>query len=32
MANLDDAIVARLNSHGETFEVLLDPVISDVIR
>jgi ribosome maturation protein SDO1 len=25
MVSLDDAVVARLESHGETFEILLDP-------
>lgn len=32
MVNLDDAIVARLESHGETFEILLDPKIVDLIK
>jgi ribosome maturation protein SDO1 len=32
MVNLDDAIVARLESHGETFEILLDPKIVDVMK
>ena len=27
MVSLDDAVVARLESHGETFEILLDPNI-----
>jgi ribosome maturation protein SDO1 len=27
MVSLDDAVIARLESHGETFEVLLDPKI-----
>ncbi len=30
--DLDDAIVARLESHGETFEVLLDPKVVDLIK
>lgn len=32
MVNLDDAIIARLDSHGETFEILLDPVAMDLIK
>lgn len=32
MVNLDDAIVARLESHGETFEVLLDPKAIDLVK
>lgn len=32
MVDLDDAIVARLESHGETFEVLLDPKVVDLIK
>ena len=32
MVNLDDAIVARLESHGETFEILLDPAAMDLIK
>lgn len=32
MVNLDDAIVARLESHGETFEILLDPIVMDFIK
>ncbi|MDO5854011.1 MAG: ribosome assembly factor SBDS [Thermoplasmata archaeon] len=32
MVNLDDAIVARLESHGETFEILLDPKVVDLIK
>jgi ribosome maturation protein SDO1 len=32
MVNLDDAIIARLESHGETFEILLDPVVVDFIK
>lgn len=27
MVDLDDAVVARLETHGETFEILLDPAI-----
>ena len=32
MVDLDDAIVARLESHGERFEVLLDPKAMDLIK
>ncbi len=32
MVNLEDAIVARLETHGETFEVLLDPVVMNYIK
>ncbi len=32
MVNLDDAITARLESHGETFEILLDPKVMDLIK
>ena len=32
MVNLDDAITARLESHGETFEILLDPKVVDLIK
>ncbi|MCL2142904.1 MAG: ribosome assembly factor SBDS [Methanomassiliicoccaceae archaeon] len=32
MVSLDDAVVARLESHGETFEILLDPNIVRFIR
>jgi rRNA metabolism protein, SBDS family len=32
MVNLDDAIVARLESHGETFEILLDPAVMDILK
>lgn len=32
MVNLDDAIIARLESHGETFEILLDPKVVDLIK
>lgn len=32
MVNLDNAIVARLESHGETFEILLDPKVVDLIK
>lgn len=30
--NLDDAIVAKLESHGERFEILLDPAAMDEIK
>ena len=32
MVSLDDAIVARLETHGETFEVLLDPSVMNLIK
>ena len=32
MVNLEDAIVARLETHGETFEILLDPKVMDLIK
>jgi rRNA metabolism protein, SBDS family len=32
MVNLDNAIVARLESHGETFEILLDPAVTNLIK
>ncbi|MDR3283147.1 MAG: ribosome assembly factor SBDS [Candidatus Methanoplasma sp.] len=32
MVNLDAAIIARLESHGETFEILLDPAVMDFIK
>ncbi len=32
MVNLDDAIIARLESHGETFEILLDPTVFNFIK
>jgi len=32
MVDLDDAIVARLESHGERFEILLDPKAMDLIK
>lgn len=32
MVDLDDAIIARLDSHGETFEILLDPTAMDLIK
>ena len=32
MVELEDAIVARLESHGERFEILLDPAAMDLIK
>jgi ribosome maturation protein SDO1 len=32
MVDLEDAIVARLESHGETFEILIDPKVVNLIR
>ncbi|MCL1904764.1 MAG: ribosome assembly factor SBDS [Methanomassiliicoccaceae archaeon] len=32
MVSLDDAVVAKLESHGETFEILLDPNIVRSLR
>ena len=32
MVNLEDAIVARLETHGKTFEILLDPAVMNFIK
>ncbi len=32
MVDLDDAIVAKLETHGETFEILLDPKVFDLVK
>jgi ribosome maturation protein SDO1 len=32
MVDLKDAIVARLESHGETFEILLDPAVMNFLK
>lgn len=32
MVDIDEAIIARLESHGETFEVLIDPKVVRLIR
>ena len=32
MVDLDNAVVARLETHGETFEILLDPAVMKDIR
>jgi len=32
MVNLEEAIVARLESHGETFEILIDPEVARLIK
>lgn len=32
MVNIEDAIIARLESHGETFEVLIDPDVARELR
>jgi len=32
MVNLNDAIIARLESHGETFEILLDPAVMNFLK
>ena len=32
MVDLDDAIVARLETHGETFEILLDPAATKLLQ
>jgi len=32
MVNLDDAIIARLETYGETFEILLDPAAMNLIK
>ncbi|MDR0523198.1 MAG: ribosome assembly factor SBDS [Candidatus Methanoplasma sp.] len=32
MVDLEKAIIARLESHGETFEILLDPAVTDLVK
>ncbi len=32
MVDIEDAIVARMESHGETFEILIDPKVVNFIR
>ena len=32
MVDIDEAIIARLESQGETFEVLIDPKVVRLIR
>ncbi|MCL1979088.1 MAG: ribosome assembly factor SBDS [Methanomassiliicoccaceae archaeon] len=32
MVDLDNAIIARLESHGETFEILLDPAVMGLLK
>ncbi len=32
MVDLEDAIIARLESHGESFEVLIDPKVVNLLR
>jgi len=32
MVDLDNAIIARLESHGETFEILLDPAVMVLLK
>ncbi len=32
MVSLDDAITAKLETHGETFEILLDPKVFDLMK
>ena len=32
MVDLDNAIIARLESHGETFEILLDPAVMNLLK
>ncbi len=32
MVDIEDAIVARLESHGETFEILIDPKVVNLLR
>src|SRR5512138_432170 len=32
MVDIEDAIIARLESHGETFEILIDPKVVNLIR
>lgn len=32
MVDIEDAIIAKLESHGETFEILIDPKVVNLIR
>ena len=32
MVDLEEAIIARLESHGETFEILIDPKVVNMLR
>lgn len=32
MVDIEDAIIARLESHGETFEILIDPKVANILR
>ncbi len=32
MVDIEDAIIARLESHGESFEVLIDPKVVNHLR
>jgi ribosome maturation protein SDO1 len=32
MVDIEDAIIARLESHGESFEVLIDPKVVNQLR
>jgi ribosome maturation protein SDO1 len=32
MVDIEDAIIARLESHGETFEILIDPKVVSLLR
>ncbi len=32
MVNIEDAIIARLESHGETFEILIEPDVAKDVR
>ncbi|MCQ5375074.1 MAG: ribosome assembly factor SBDS [Methanomassiliicoccales archaeon] len=32
MVDLEEAIIARLESHGETFEILIDPKVVNLLR
>ena len=32
MVSLDDAVIARLESHGERFEILIDPDVVEKVR
>jgi len=32
MVDIDDAIIGRLESHGETFEILIDPRVVSLVR
>ena len=32
MVDIEDAIIAKLESHGETFEILIDPKVVNLLK